>query len=84
MLPLVEKSNKKLFGSIDVDLYHFYHGDLSNRSYNVREYLSLMLYPFEEHFYVDDMGLISWKSTDSTLFHAFCRINEINNSIFIA
>ena len=70
-----------LFGSLDIDLCHYFHGNLSDRSYNVREYLALMLYPFNDYFYIDEQGLISWKYMDVSLYDSFCAINKLNNSI---
>ena len=78
---MARKLGMNLFGSLDVDVCHYFHGNLSDRSYNVREYLALMLYPFNDYFRIDEQGLISWKYTDVSLYDSFCAINKINNSI---
>lgn len=81
LLELSDKLGKRIIGSVDVDIYHFFHGNLSNRSYSIRTYLALMLFPVMNYFYVDDIGLLAWKNTDTPLYDMFGNIELINNSM---
>lgn len=81
LLELSVEHQKEIVGSVNVDIYHFYHGNLSNRSYGVRTYLALMMFPFSNYFFVDDMGLLTWKTTNTKLYDMFGNIESINNSM---
>lgn len=81
LLELSDKQGKRIIGSVDEDIYHFFHGNLSNRSYSIRTYLALMLFPVMNYFYVDDIGLLAWKNIDTPLYDMFGNIELINNSM---
>ena len=81
LLELSVQTGKNIIGSVNVDTFHFYHGNLSNRSYGVRTYLALMMFPFSNYFFVDDMGLLTWKTTNTKLYDMFGNIEGINNSM---
>jgi len=84
MLEMSVQTGKSIIGSVDVDTFHFYHGNLSNRSYGVRTYLALMMFPFSNYFFVDDIGLLTWKTTNTKLYDMFGNIEGINDSMKIA
>lgn len=56
---------KTLLGVVPIVVYHFFHGNMKNRSYTQRQYLLLTQYPWKDTIMLDDEnGLLKWKNVN--------------------
>lgn len=69
-----------IFGHVNVDVFHFYHGDSVNRSYGQRDYMISAFYPWMNRYvYEDDKGLLAWLDFRNKMFNVIRKMDMVNN-----
>lgn len=71
-----------LLDTIYVDVYHFFHGDFSDRSYGQRDYILATQYPWMDRIICeDDRGLLFWMDTDNFLYDVAKNFGKVKNDV---
>lgn len=85
LMSLHSIQKKYIIDEVPVDLVHFYHGELQNRSYVQRHYLLLSQYPMEGRLITEDeIGLLKWIESDNYFYKVLGRFQYINNNVYAA
>lgn len=77
---LSETSRKNIMGATYVDVCHFFHGDMTNRSYGQRDFMISVFYPWmNKYIYDDEKGLLSWLDFSNPMFKVISNLHLVRN-----
>lgn len=66
---IAKESGKKTVGVVPVDVFHFFHGDFKDRTYNHRDFMLATQFPWNERLVIDDNnGLYQWIDTSNWFY----------------
>ena len=72
--------NKSIVGATYVDVYHFFHGDMANRSYGQRDFMIAAFYPWmNKYIYDDENGLLAWLDFSNSMFKVISNLHLVSN-----
>ena len=79
---MAKKRHVNIIGDVDVDICHFYHGVMKNRSYVQRDYMWASQYPwFGRLIQLDSNGILQWIDTEHYFYKALVNFHTINDDI---
>ena len=77
---LGKQVNKDILGELDMDVCHFYHGDVCKRSRTQRHFMLLTEFPWKDRILVDDShNLLSWIDTKHKFYHIAANMGNVDN-----
>lgn len=77
--------DKKLILAIPVDVFHFYHGEFKNRSYQQRNYMWATQYPWNGTIVTNDGdGLLKWIDTSYYFYNVMARFHTVDDNKYRA